>query len=46
MGFNSAFKGLRHLFGITKLGKENNQFIRGKNGAQSTVKEIKDFQEK
>jgi len=24
---------MRHLLGITKLDKENNQFIRGKNGS-------------
>ena len=32
---------LRHLLGITKLDKEKNQCIRGKTGAQNTVKEIK-----
>ena len=39
-------KFLRHLFGITKLDKEKNQFIRGKMGAQNIVKEIKQYQEK
>ena len=29
---------LRHLLGITKLDKEKNQCIRGKTGAQNTVK--------
>ena len=39
-------KFLRHLLGITKLVKENNQSIRQKTGAQNTVKEIKQYQEK
>jgi hypothetical protein len=39
-------KFLRHLLGITKLGKEKNQCIRHKTGAQNTVKEIKQYQEK
>ena len=37
---------LRHLLGITKLDKEKNQCIRGKTGAQSIVKEIKQYQKK
>jgi 2-keto-3-deoxy-L-rhamnonate aldolase RhmA len=37
---------LRHLLGITKLDKENNQCIREKTGAQNRVKEIKQYQEK
>jgi len=37
---------LRHLLGITKLDKENNQCIRGKTGAQNIVKEIKQYQKK
>jgi len=39
-------KFLRHLLGITKLDKENNQCFMGKTGAQNTVKEIKQYQEK
>ena len=39
-------KFLRHLLGITKLGKQKNQCIRQKTGAQNTVKEIKQYQEK
>ena len=39
-------KFLRHLLGITKLDKEKNQCIRGKTGAQSIVKEIKQYQKK
>ena len=35
---------LRHLLGITKLNKEKNQCIREKTGAQSIVKEIKQYQ--
>jgi hypothetical protein len=31
-------KFLRHLLGITKLDKENNQCIRGKTGEQNIVK--------
>jgi len=37
---------LRHLLGITKWDKENNQYIRGKTGAQNTVKEIKQYQKR
>ena len=37
---------LRHLLGITKLDKEKNQCIREKTGAQSIVKEIKQYQKK
>ena len=42
----TQMKFLRHLFGITKLDKEKNQCIRGKMGAENTVKEIKQYQEK
>jgi hypothetical protein len=37
---------LRHLLGITKLDKEKNQCIKEKTGAQSIVKEIKQYQKK
>jgi len=37
---------LRHLLGITKWDKENNQCIREKTGAQNIVKEIKQYQQK
>jgi len=40
----AQMKCLRHLLGITKLDKENNQCIRQKTGAQNTVKEIKQYQ--
>ena len=36
----AQMKFLRHLLGITKLDKENNQCIGGETGAQSIVKEI------
>jgi len=36
----AQMKFFRHLFGITKLDKERNQCIKGKNGAQNKVKEI------
>jgi len=42
----TQMKFLRHLFGITKLDKENNQCIRQKTGAQNIVKEIKQYQKK
>ena len=42
----AQMKFLRHLLGITKLDKEKNQCIRQKTGAQNTVKEIKQYQEK
>ena len=42
----AQMKFLRHLLGITKLDKEKNQCIREKTGAQSIVKEIKQYQEK
>ena len=42
----AQMKFLRHLLGITKLDKEQNQRISEKNGAQNTVKEIKQYQEK
>ena len=34
---------LRHLLGITKLDKENNQCTREKTGAQNVVEEIKQY---
>jgi len=37
----ARIKFLRHLLGISKVGKEKNQCIREKTGAQNTVKEIK-----
>ena len=42
----AQMKFLRHLLGITKLDKEKNRCIRGKTGAQNTVKEIKQYQKK
>jgi len=39
-------KFLRHLLGKTKLDKEKKQCIREKTGAENTVKEIKQYQEK
>ena len=42
----AQMKFLRHLLGITKLDKEKNQCIRGKNGSKNTVKEIKQYQKK
>ena len=43
----AQMKFLRHLLGITKLDKEKNQCSRGKKtGAQSIVKEIKQYQKK
>ena len=42
----AQIKFLRHLLGITKLDKENNQCIREKTGAQNIVKKIKQYQEK
>ena len=42
----AQMKFLRHLLGITKLDKENNQCIRQKTGAQNIVQEIKQYQEK
>ena len=42
----AQMKFLRHLLGITKLDKEKNKCIRQKTGAQNTVKEIKQYQEK
>ena len=41
----AQMKILRHLLGMTKLDKEN-QCIREKTGAQSIVKEIKQYQKK
>ena len=42
----AQMKFLRHLLGITKLDKEKDQRIRQKTGAENTVKEIKQYQEK
>ena len=42
----ALMKFLRHLLGTTKLDKEKNQCIRKKTGAQSIVKEIKQYQKK
>jgi len=42
----AQMKFLRHVLEIIKLDKEKNQCIRGKTGAQSIVKEIKQYQEK
>jgi len=42
----AQIKFLRHLLGITKLGKEKNKCIRQKTGAQSIVEEIKPYQKK
>ena len=42
----AQMKFLRHLLGITKLDKEKSNCIRAKTGAQNTVKEIKQYQEK
>jgi hypothetical protein len=44
--YKDITKFLRHLLGITKLDKENNQCIWEKTGAENTVKEIKQYQEK
>ena len=40
----AQIKFLRHLLGITKLDKEKNRCIRKKTGAQTIVKEIKQYQ--
>ena len=42
----AQMKVLGHLLGITKLDKEKDQRIRQKTGAENTVKEIKQYQEK
>jgi hypothetical protein len=42
----AQIKFLRHLLGITKLGKEKDQCIRGITGAENIVKKIKHYQEK
>jgi len=42
----AQMKFLRHLFGITKLDKEKNQWIMEKTGAHNIVKEIKQYQKK
>ena len=39
----AQMKFLRHLLGITKLDKENNQCIKEKTGAENIVKEIKQY---
>ena len=39
-------KFLKHLLRITRLDTEKNECIRGKTGAESIVKEIKQYQEK
>jgi len=44
--FRSSTDEIFETLGITKLDKENNQCIRGKTGAQNTVKEIKQYQKK
>jgi len=44
--FRSSTDEIFETLGITKLDKEYNQCIRGKTGAQNTVKEIKQSQEK
>ena len=36
---------MRHLLGITKLDKENNQSFREKTGAENIVKKIKQYPE-
>jgi hypothetical protein len=40
----AQMKFLRHLLGITKLGRERNQSVREKLGVQNIVLEIKDYQ--
>jgi len=42
----AQMKFLRHFLGITKLDKEKIQCLRERTGAQNTVKEIKQYQEK
>ena len=42
----AQMKVLRHLLGITKLGKEKKHCIRQKMGAQNILKEIKQYQKK
>ena len=42
----AQMKFLRHLLRITKLDKEKNTSIREKTGAQNTVKEIEQYQQK
>ena len=42
----AQMKFLRYLLGITQPDKEKNQCIREKTGAENTVKEIKQYQEK
>jgi hypothetical protein len=42
---SSADEIFEHLLGVTKLDKVKNQSIRRKTGAQSIVKEIKQYQQ-
>jgi len=42
----AQMKFLRHLLGITKLDKENNQTTRQNTGAQNITKETKQYQKK
>jgi hypothetical protein len=42
----AQMKYLKHLLGITKLDKEKSQKKKKKTGAQTIVKEIKQYQEK
>ena len=42
----AQMKFLRHVLGITKLDKEKKPMFQGKRGAENTVKEIKQYQEK
>ena len=42
----AQMKFLGHLLGITKLDKEKNQCIRGKNGSENIIKEKKTVPEK
>jgi len=44
--FRSRTDEIFETLGITKLDKEKNQCIREKTGAQNTVKEIKQYQQK
>ena len=42
----AQMKFFRHLLGITKFDKEKNQCIKEKTGAQTIVKEVKQYQKK
>ena len=44
--FRSSTDGIFETLGITKRDKEKKQCIRQKTGAQNTVKEVKQYQEK